>query len=277
MKSQIARDAGTPTILLINDDGIQSLGLLALKKQLEKLGRLVVVAPKDERSGIGKALSTNHIKLAETQLRDGSEAIAVSGTPADAFLIAKYKILRRPPDLLVSGINIGPNLGIDDLFTSGTLGAALEAAVHRVPSIAVSYCTEELAEQQDKSGKATLEELEFTAVLAQKVAKYVLKHGIPPDVDILSINVPEKIGSKQIKITRLSYKEYQDIYTRQGDGYKIIGWALRDYLDDEKGTDLYVVKKEKCVSITPVKINLTHRTESLNGLLKALNSDLEGN
>lgn len=262
-----------PTILLTNDDGIQSLGLLALKKKLEKLGRVVVVSPKDERSGIGKALSTGHIKLAETRLRDGSKALAVGGTPADAFLIAKYKILRQAPSLLVSGINIGPNLGVDDLFTSGTLGAALEAAIHRVPSIAVSYCTEKLVFTK-RQGKAMVEDLEFTAVLAQKVAKYVLDHGMPPDVDIISINVPEKASSKEIKVTRLSRKEYRDIYAPQGDGYKIIGWALRDYLDDERETDLHVVTKEKCISITPIKIRLVHCMESLERLLRALNLDL---
>ncbi len=260
-----------PTILLTNDDGIQSIGLVTLKRRLEKLGNVIVVAPRDERSGIGKALTTNHIKITEIQLNDGSKAYATTGTPADAFFLAANKILKRMPDLLVAGINLGPNLGIDDLLNSGTLGAALEAAIHQVPAIAVSYCIPKMTEKDEKN-KVTVEELELTATIAFKAAKHVLENGMPPDVDIISINVPEKADSKKIEITSLSYKGYGDIYTRQRGGYRITDWTLTGYPDDEHGTDLHAVKKEKRISVTPIKVRFLHNKRGLEGLLKVLSA-----
>ena len=261
-----------PTILVINDDGIKSIGLNTLKNRLEKLGNVIVVAPKDERSGIGKALTTDHIKIMETKLRDGAKAYATTGTPADAFLLAANKILKRMPDLLVAGINLGPNLGIDDLLNSGTLGAALEAAIHHVPAIAVSYCIPKITEKMSEKEEVTMKDLELTATLALKTAKYVLEKGMPPDVDIISINVPEKADSKRIKITSLSYKGYGDIYVEQGEGYRIMSWALAGYPDDELGTDLHAVKKEKYISITPIKVGFLHNMGGLKGLLKSLSA-----
>jgi len=260
-----------PTILLTNDDGIQSMGLITLKKRLEKLGNVIVVAPRDERSGIGKALTTNHIKIMETRLNDGSKAYATTGTPADAFFLAANKILKRMPDLLVAGINLGPNLGIDDLLNSGTLGAALEAAIHHVPAIAVSYCIPKMTDLTDKK-EITVEELELTATIAFKAAEYVLEKGMPPDVDIISINVPENPDSKRIRTTSLSYKGYGDIYTKQREGYRITSWALDGYPDDEPGTDLHAVKKERCISITPIKVRMLHNKKGMEGLLRALSS-----
>jgi 5'-nucleotidase len=259
-----------PTILLINDDGIQSIGLIALKKKLEKLGDVLVVAPKDERSGVGKALTTEQIRIAETKLADGSKAYATTGTPADAFLLATNKIMKKPPDLLIAGINLGPNLGIDDLLNSGTLGAALEAAIHKVPAIAVSYCMEKITEQQVEKKKVTIEELELPATLAEKAARYVLRNEMPKDVDIISINVPEEAESNKIDITSLSYKGYGDIHTNWEDGYKITNWALSNYPDDQLGTDLYAVRERKCISITPIKISLLHNKRGLENLCRFL-------
>ena len=260
-----------PTILLTNDDGIQSIGLVTLKKRLKKLGNVIVVAPGDERSGIGKALTTDHIKIMETRLNDGSKAYATSGTPADAFFLASNKILKCMPDLLVAGINLGPNLGIDDLLNSGTLGAALEAAIHQVPAIAVSYCIPKMTDPNDKK-EVTAEELELTATIAFKAARYVLEKGMPPDVGIISINVPINPDSNRIKVTSLSYKGYGDIYTKQRGGYRITDWSLAEYQDDETGTDLHAVKKERRISVTPIKVRFLHNKKELEGLLRALSA-----
>jgi len=259
-----------PTILLINDDGIHSIGLLALKKRLTNLGNVLVVAPKEETSGIGKALSTKQISIIDTRLKDGTKAYAITGTPADAFLLALNKILKHPPDLLVAGINMGPNLGIDDLLNSGTLGAALEAAIHHVPAIAVSYCIPKITENQPEKVAVTKKELELTLTIAEKTAQYVLDKGMPPEVDIISINVPENADPNSIKITSPSYKGYGDIHSKRGKGFMIRGWMLSNYPDDEMGTDLYAVKKEKSISITPIKIRLFHKRENLRDLLKIL-------
>lgn len=258
------------TILLINDDGVHSIGLLALKKHLEKLGEVTIVAPRDERSGIGKALTTSgHVEITETRLRDGSKAYAITGTPADAYFLAVNKIIQRLPDLLVAGINLGPNLGIDDLLNSGTLGAAMEAAIHEVPAIAVSYCIRAMNEAQEKA-EITLEELEPTASIAQRASEYVLEKGMPPGVGVISINVPEKVDPKRVEITRLSYKGYGDIYTERREGYRIMGWSLDVYPDDEPGTDIYAIKEKGCVSVTPIVLRFPYSKKGLEDLSKIL-------
>ena len=129
--------------------------------------------------------------------------------------------------MLVSGINIGPNLGIDDLLTSGTVGAAFEAAIHNIPAIAVSYCLSEITEKIFEKNKVSVKDLELAATLGYKAAKHVLETGMPPDVDIISINVPENADSKNVKLTSLCYDGYGDIHAEITDGYKIKSWALR--------------------------------------------------
>jgi len=259
-----------PLLLLINDDGIQSNGLLAMKKKLDELGRVVVVAPEKERSGIGKALSTTHIRVTETSLRDGSKAYTTNGTPADGFLLALNKILKQTPDLVVAGINLGPNLGIDDLLNSGTVGAALEAAIHGVPAVAVSYCVKEISDQGEDKSRISEKELELSARLGAKVAGYLLKNGMPQGVDLLSINVPENADIHRVRATSVSYVGYGDIYSKEEGGYRIAAWILANYPNDGKGTDVHTVKEEGCISITPIKIKLQHNKKALKNMLKNL-------
>jgi 5'-nucleotidase len=259
------------TILLINDDGIQSSGLLALKRKLDKLGKVVVITPKEEISGIGKAItSAKHVRIEKAKLRDGSSAYATSGTPADSYLLGVYKILKRSPNLVVTGINLGPNLGIDDFLNSGTLGAAIEAAIHGVPAIAVSFCKQTITDRKvDKAG-ITVQDLELAASLAQTIVEFVLRNGMPKGVDILSVNVPEKANLKRVRVTRLSYVGYRDIYAEEEEGYRIASWRLADYGDPDPDTDVYVVKEEGCVSITPIKVRLEHNMKALRNILTAV-------
>jgi 5'-nucleotidase len=259
------------TILLVNDDGIHASGLLALKHKLDKLGRVVVVTPKEETSGIGKAItSAKHVRIEEMNLQDGSKACVTTGTPADSFLLGIYKVLKRMPDLVVAGINLGPNLGIDDFLNSGTCGAAIEAAIHGVPALAFSYCKKEIVDREaDKKG-ITLQELEFAATVAEKVVRFVLENGLPPNVDLLCVNVPEHADCTKVKATKLSYLGYRDIFADEKQGYRIASWRLADYGDPDPETDVYTVKEEGCISVTPVKIMLEHNTSGLKELLRTL-------
>jgi 5'-nucleotidase len=261
-----------PTILVINDDGIKSIGLFALVKQLKKLGDVIVVTPGDEKSGIGKAISIGQVNVTETSFDDGTKAYATAGTPADSFLIAVNKILKCMPDLLVSGVNIGPNLGIDDLLTSGTVGATFEAAIHHVPAIAVSYCLSEITEKMADKRKVSVKDLDLAATLAYKAARYVLEKGMPLDVDIISINVPENADCKKVKLTSLCYEGYGDIHTEVKDGYRIKSWALRHYPDGDPGTDLHAIKTDKCISVTPIKVEFLHNTQAMKDLMKSLSA-----
>jgi len=260
-----------PTILLINDDGIKSQGLVALKRRLMRMGEVIVVAPMDERSGIGKALTAyGSIRILETTLMDGSKAYATTGTPADSFLLAVNKVLKRLPDLLVAGINLGPNLGIDDLLNSGTLGAALEAAAHGVPAIAVSYCIEKIEDRKVWKASITLEELKTSATFAEKAVRYVLENGMPLDVDIVSINVPQNADPTKVEITSLSYKGYGDIHAEREDGYRIESWELATYPDGAPGTDVHAVTKRRTISVTPIKLRLPHEKKALEEMAKFL-------
>jgi len=260
-----------PKILLVNDDGVYSPGLLTLKREIQNLGEITVVAPSKERSGIGKALSCNLVNVRKVSLADSSEAYAIDGTPADAYFIATHKILREKPDLLVSGINLGPNLGIDDFFTSGTLGAAIEAAIHKVPAIAVSYCMKRVADIEDEFLKVNMAHLLLAAKIAKKTAEYILKNGMPPNVDIISINVPEKIVSLSFEATTLSYKGFMDLHVSRKGGYIISQWTLFDYPNDMEGTDIYTIKDGK-ISVTPIKLKFIHNVEGLKDLICFLNS-----
>jgi len=261
-----------PTILVINDDGINSIGLLALAKQLEKLGDVIVVTPEAERSGIGKAISIGQVNITETSFGDGTRAYATTGTPADSFLIAVNKILKCMPDLLVSGINIGPNLGIDDLLTSGTIGAAFEAAIHNVPAIAVSYCLSKITDKMPEKAKVSVKDLELAATLAYKAARHVLESGMPPEVEIISINVPENADCRKVKLTSLCYDGYGDIHTASKDGYRIKSWSLRHYPNGDPGTDLHAIKNDKCVSVTPIKLEFVHNRQAMKDLLESLSA-----
>lgn len=264
------------TILLINDDGIHSPGLLALKKRLDKLGKVIVVTPKEEISGVGKAItSAKHVRIEEVELKDGSKAYAIDGTPADAYLLAASKILKRSPDLVVTGINIGPNLGIDDFLNSGTIGAALEAAIHHVPALAFSYCKREISDQKaDKSG-ITVRELKFASDIAEKLAEYVLAKGMLPNVNLLSVNIPEEVDCEIPKVTGLSYVGYGDLFTKERKGYRIAHWRLADYIDTKRETDVHVVKDEACISITPIKIQFQHNKKALENVVKDIFSNSE--
>jgi 5'-nucleotidase len=258
-----------PTILLINDDGIHAAGLMAIKKKLDHLGEVVVVAPRQEISGIGKAITAaEHVRIESIRLSDGSEAYAINGTPADAYLLAVHKILKRPPNIVVAGINLGPNLGIDDFLNSGTLGAALEAAIHEVPAVALSYCKCEIDDQKAAKSGITPQELEPTASVGQKIVEYILKKGLPEDADLISVNVPENADAAKLKITPLSYAGYGDIFTKEDRGYRIAHWRLADYKCTHHDTDVHAVRDEGCVSITPVRIRMPHSKKGSERMLK---------
>jgi len=256
------------TILLINDDGIFSSGLMAIKKKLEKHCRIIVVAPRQEISGIGKAItSTKHVRIDVVKLNDGTAAHAINGTPADAYLIAVNKIMKQPPDLVVAGINLGPNLGIDDFLNSGTIGAALEAAIHSVPAVAVSYCKREIRDRKADKAGITVQELELAATIGAKIAEFVLENGMPANVDLLSVNVPEGADCTKLKVTSLSYVGYGDLFSEEKEGYRIASWRLADYVATDPETDVYVVKDKGCISITPVRIRLHHDKKATKTIL----------
>lgn len=254
-------------ILLTNDDGIHSAGLQALAEQLQTLGRVAVVAPDRERSAVGHAL-TLHSPLRAEEI--GKDRWAVSGTPTDAVILGICTLLQEKPDLVISGINKGGNMG-DDLTYSGTVAAAMEATLMGVPAIAIS-----LAAQNFK-----YDDFAEAAGVARRLATTVLEHGLPADT-FLNINVPDRkpLG---IRVTRQGKRIYEDAVIEnrdpRGRAYYWIGAGALDF-QDLAGTDLNAVHNGY-VSVTPLHLDLTNyaamdRLRQWQMDEMPLNSDLAG-
>jgi len=231
-------------ILLTNDDGIHSAGLQALASKLQSLGRVVVVAPDRERSAIGHAL-TLHAPLRAEEIN--KDHWAVSGTPTDAVSLGIGALLKEKPDLVISGINKGGNMG-DDLTYSGTVAAAMEATLMGVPAIAVS-----LAAQSFK-----YDDFACAANVAKQLAVTVLEHGLPADT-FLNINVPDQ-KPRGMQLTRQGKRIYEDAVVEnrdpRGRSYYWIGAGELGFQDLE-GTDFHAVQ-HGYVSVTPLHLDLTN-------------------
>ena len=164
--------------LLSNDDGITASGILASKKAVEDLCETYVIAPETQQSGIGHALTLYEpLRVNEHTLEDGSKGYGVTGTPTDAVTIALFDIMDERPDIMISGINTGFNIGKAELTTSGTLGAAIEAASFGIPTIAIS---QEVTRDDIKfENGANQVDFDFAGKMLNKLAKIVLKKGLP--------------------------------------------------------------------------------------------------
>ncbi|MCL2116564.1 MAG: 5'/3'-nucleotidase SurE [Methanobrevibacter sp.] len=245
-------------ILISNDDGVNSSGILASKRAVEKLGEIVIAAPSSQQSGIGRALTLfEPLRINSVDLSDGSQGFSVSGTPTDAVVLAIFHLMDEKPDLLISGINIGENIGKGELTTSGTIGAAMEAASFGIPSIAIS--------QQVLRGDIKFEEghIELDYSLSEKIlyklAKKVLKNGLPDGIDLLNLNIPSNPDNEDVSITKLGERMYTPHIETKFDPrgkpyYWIDGLPYEDY---EEGTDGYALKIEKRPSLTPLSLDLT--------------------
>ena len=228
-------------LLLTNDDGIHAPGLKALEDALSPLGEIMVVAPDREMSGTSQSL-TLHSPLRVYQLDE--RHFSVSGTPADAVILALHQVLPEIPHLVVSGINPGANLG-ENVVYSGTVAAAMEATLHGVPGIAVSL--------------ASRKELDFSVAgrFAAQVAAKVLEEGLPPGV-LLNVNVPRG-EIRGISLTRQSRKVSQNIihekYDPRGRPYYWQDEAVN--ADRVEADSDYAAILAHQISITPLQADRT--------------------
>ena len=233
-------------ILVTNDDGIQAPGILALAVALRELGQVTVVAPDRERSAVGHSL-TLHSPLRVFELRDGF--YAVDGTPTDCVNMGIHSLLPIRPDLVVSGVNHGPNLG-DDITYSGTVAAAMEATLMGIPAIAVSLAI------FDHGGH-----FPAAAAVAVRVARQVMANGLPADT-FLNVNVPNCLEAEMNPplVTRQGKRSFVgkivDKIDPRGRKYFWIGSEEPDF-NDEDGTDFHAINR-KHVSITPLHLDLTN-------------------
>lgn len=237
-------------ILISNDDGIYSNGIRALTEGLVQNNDVYVVAPDREKSATGHSLTLHRpLRLDEVDHLSGVKgAYSTDGTPSDCVKIAIGAILKEPPEVVISGINHGPNMGSDVLY-SGTVSAAMEGAIYNIPSIAVS-----LAEHkpQDFTGAVT-----FISVLLKKISQIKF-----PDRTLLNINIPALLLSEiaGVEITKLGLRPYNDYFEKRVDPRgKTYYWLAGEAIEEGElpGTDVHAVRNNQ-ISITPVTIHMTN-------------------
>ncbi|MGB9835186.1 MAG: 5'/3'-nucleotidase SurE [Candidatus Saccharicenans sp.] len=262
----IKKNRKIPLFLLTNDDGYNSPGITSLAEELKKLGQVYIVAPDRERSSISMALTLRRPLRAQ---KFSHRVYAVDGTPADCVYIGLRHILPRKPDLLISGMNLGANLGCQDVAYSGTVAAALQGTFMGLPSIAVS-----LIGRKTASGK----EYDFAeaASLVRAMVEILLKKKLPPKT-YLNINLPP-FPVRGVKITRLGEKRYSPELIKKkdprGQTYFWIGVGHPKGIGPSD-SDVKVVDKG-WVSITPMHIDRTNHQLLNHQLLTQLENILNG-
>ena len=234
-----------PLLLVTNDDGVDSPALQILVDALHDLGEVWVFAPDREQSGVGHGISL-HRPLRVKEIRE--RWYMIDGTPTDCVLLAVREFLPRRPDLVLSGINSGPNLG-DDVTYSGTVAGAYEGMLLGIPSIALSNGNHEPSDYKTAAKCGVL------------LARHVLEHGLPKDT-VLNVNIPnlpfEELEG--IAITKQGLREFGDEIVRRedprGKAYYWIG-GYRPKSISHPGTDIEAIEQNK-VSVTPLHRNLTN-------------------
>ncbi|NJF24565.1 5'/3'-nucleotidase SurE [Thermococcus sp. Bubb.Bath] len=253
-------------ILLTNDDGIYSNGIRAAVKALSKPGEVYVVAPLFQRSASGRAMTLHRpIRAKRVDVPEARVAYGIDGTPTDCVIFAIARFGKF--DLAVSGINLGENLSTE-ITVSGTASAAIEAATHGIPSIAMSLEVEWKKTLGDGSGV----DFGVSSIFLRRIAEAVLRKGLPEGVDMLNVNVPsDATPQTPIAITRLARKRYNPTVEERIDPkgnpyYWIVGRLVEKF---EPGTDAHALKVERKVSVTPINIDMTSRVdfEKIRGIL----------
>jgi 5'-nucleotidase len=252
-------------ILLTNDDGVQSPGLWAAAEALSKLGYVTVAAPRDQASSTGRSMpnsSDGRIQAVRMQIGDQEWPVyAVGGTPAQTVLHAVLEIMPEPPDLVVSGINYGENVG-NGIMISGTVGAALESASSGIPSMAVSL---QLI-NEDYLGYSRTVDFSTAAYFTRYFAKILLEERMPDDVDLIKVDVPANATPETPwRLTRLSRKRYYRAAVRRTGAWDEAG-PLEFELDISPenvspDSDIYAIAFENVVSVTPLSLDMTSRVD----------------
>ncbi|MCD6244525.1 MAG: 5'/3'-nucleotidase SurE [Candidatus Korarchaeota archaeon] len=250
-------------VLLTNDDGLHSapfrafwIGLLEVK-----LGNITVVVPEHEMSAAGKGITLHkplRIRKLPVKVRGFGykDAYTVSGTPGDAVTMAVRFIMDIRPDIVVSGINVGDNITLDNIFTSGTIAAALQGTILGITSTAFSV--------EIPIGEPTRPIDRFLphARLAARIVKWLLERGLPDGVDLLNVNFPYRISEDTpVRVTRLAKVKFENYVLERidprGNPYYWLGGNPVPVTEMDRGTDLYALTVERAVSITPISLNMS--------------------
>jgi 5'-nucleotidase len=256
------RQDEAPLILVTNDDGIVSRGLWAAAEAAQALGDVVVVAPSRQWSGAARSMPagfTGAVEAYEAELDEPVPAYQVDTSPALAVLHALFEIVDRTPSLVISGINYGENLGTD-VTVSGTVGAAIQAAVSGIPSLAASLQTPVGAHRD-----ATMP-VDFGAAIhyIRVFGRFMLDHDLPFDVDVLKLDVPAAATSETpwrlARISRMSYFVPTPPVLTDDDGKRVIPYDARKNPErSEPDSDIRALAVEGIVTVAPLSVDLTSR------------------
>ncbi len=244
------KTSNKPLILITNDDDITSPGIHNLVAAVKELGKVVVVAPEKPQSGMGHAITIGEpLRMNKMNLFGDVEAWQTSGTPVDCVKLAVDKILRRKPDLCLSGINHGANHSINVIY-SGTMSAAMEASIEGIPSIGFSLL--DYRYEADFTASKYVVHKMVSRILAKKISKhFLLNVNIPP------IPLSELRG---IKVCKQAYAKYEEDFDERVDPQgKKYYWLTGKFVNFDKArdSDVYALQK-KYVSVVPVQFDLTN-------------------
>jgi len=254
-----------PHILLTNDDGIRSPGLWAAAGELSKIGYVTVAAPREQSSAMGRSLpSASDGIIRKEQVRVNGQAwdvYAVGGSPAQAVLHGVLEIVEHKPDLVVSGINYGENVGLG-VTISGTVGAAMEAASLGIPALAVSLETE------TQYHLTHSEDIDFSTAgyFTAYFARLLLGKGFFPEVDLIKVEVPAHATPETgWEVGGLSRSRYYDPVPAERKSWEEPGpiwYKHSENIEREpEGTDAYILRTKKKVAVTPLNLDMTARVK----------------
>lgn len=262
-----------PLILISNDDGVHSPGLRALIEAVRDLGEILVVAPKEQQSSVGRGFLRGKGEVQEEDLGFSDSHIrvySIEGSPALAARHGALLLASRKPDLCLSGINYGENMGAG-ITISGTIGATIEAATFGIPGIAISLQVEE---QYHHSQEESVD-FSVAAIFAHHFASRVLAQELPPDVDILKVDVPDTAtANTPWRLTRVSrFPYYHSIIEHDAEGRKRFAGYRRkiDLSTLEPDSDIYALVVDRVVSVAPIAIHMRANVD--RRLLEQLLSD----
>lgn len=239
-----------PVILITNDDGVTAPGIMNLVEAVKDMGKIVVVAPDKPQSGMGHAITIGQpLRLHKVHVFGDIEAYSCTGTPVDCVKLAVDKVLHRKPDLCLSGINHGANHSINVIY-SGTMSAAVEAAIESIPSAGFSLLDYSI--EADFSG-------------ARKYVRIVVEKMLSTELDkhtVLNVNIPPMPANllKGFKLCRQAYAKYEeDFMERQDPHGRMYYWLTGEFVNFDKGKDTDVWALDNgYVSVVPVQFDMTH-------------------
>ncbi|MEM2350943.1 MAG: 5'/3'-nucleotidase SurE [Thermoproteota archaeon] len=259
------------TILLTNDDGVHSPSFKAFWRHLLdlKIGEVVAVTPEHEMSAAGKSITLHkplRVNMISSKIHGDKygHVYLISGTPADAVVIAFKLILKEKPYISVSGINIGDNITLDNLFTSGTIAAAIQSLLSDVPAIAFSVEIPTSIERR----QLKVSNFNIHGKLAAEITRFMIENPLSKPC-VLNINFPFKLGKDtNVELTTLAKIKFENYILERKDPrgipYYWIGSSEINVSKSDEGTDLYALTVQKAISISPISLEMS--TPILKGL-----------